>query len=118
MTTIDRLVQQFAENVALQTDAIWRGNSSGGNRYAKRYIKAFAELRKLGDRGRDALLPLFQYPRPDVRVAAAACLLRHREAEARAVLEEAARGKGLVAFEAEQALERWNEGTWNLDPPD
>jgi hypothetical protein len=52
----------------------------------------------------------------DVRVTAAACLLLHRTEEAKAALEEAAKGKGLVPFEAQQALKRWEEGTWALDP--
>jgi hypothetical protein len=46
----------------------------------------------------------------DVRVAAAAFLLRHRTEEAKAVLEEAAKGKGMVPFEAQQSLKRWEEG--------
>jgi hypothetical protein len=32
-----------------------------------------------------------------------------------AVLQEVAKGEGLVAFEAAQALKYWNEGTWTLD---
>ncbi len=47
---------------------------------------------------------------------AAVYLLRHRTDEAVAVLEQVARGQGLIAFEAGQALERWKEGTWALDP--
>jgi hypothetical protein len=47
---------------------------------------------------------------------AAAHLLRYRTAEAKAVLEEVAKGEGLVSFKAEQALKRWEEGTWALDP--
>jgi hypothetical protein len=43
-------------------------------------------------------------------------LLRHRTAEAKAVLEEAAKGEEMVPFEAQQALQRWEEGTWALDP--
>jgi hypothetical protein len=43
-------------------------------------------------------------------------VLRHRTTEARAVLEAIARGEGLAAFEASEALERWDEGTWALDP--
>jgi hypothetical protein len=61
-------------------------------------------------------LVLFKHPRMDVRVAAAAHLLRHRTAEARAVLQEIAKGEGLAAFEAGEALKRWEEGTWALDP--
>ncbi|MCP3137437.1 DUF2019 domain-containing protein [Pyxidicoccus xibeiensis] len=69
-----------------------------------------------GNAGRNALLVLLKHERMDVRVMAAAHLLRYRTAEAKAVLEEAAKGKGLVPFEAGQALKRWEEGTWALDP--
>ncbi len=113
---LEELVEQFAENVAAQTDAIWRGDAKTGNKHAKRYGAAFDKLRAHGDAGRDALAVLLKHPRMDVRVTAAACLLRHRTEEARAVLEEAAKGKGLVPFEAQQALKRWEEGTWALDP--
>jgi hypothetical protein len=47
---------------------------------------------------------------------AAAFLLRHRHEEARRVLEDLAHGEGFVAFEASEALKRWEEGTWQLDP--
>lgn len=112
----DALVARFAEAVAEQTDAIWRGDAKTGNKHAKRYIAAFEKLRAMGDAGRDALCVLLAHERPDVRVAAAAYLLRHRTAEAFAVLHEAARGSGLVAFEASQAMKRWEDGTWALDP--
>ncbi len=46
---------------------------------------------------------------------AAAFLLRHRTAEARAVLEEAAKGQGLAALGAMQTLKNWEQGTWALD---
>lgn len=52
----------------------------------------------------------------DVRVKAAAYLLRHRTLEAQAVLREIASGEGLASFEASEALKRWEEGTWALDP--
>jgi hypothetical protein len=74
------------------------------------------ELRSRGDAGQDALAVLFRHPSMDVRTAAAAFLLRYRTTEAKAVLEEAARGKGLIPFEASEALKRWEEGTWALDP--
>ncbi|NRD49371.1 hypothetical protein [Corallococcus exiguus] len=56
------------------------------------------------------------HARADVRVAAAAYLLRYRTHEAKAVLEHAAGGEGLAAFEASEVLKRWEEGAWNLDP--
>jgi hypothetical protein len=113
---LEELVTQFAQNVAAQTDAIWRGDAKTGNRHAKKYISAFEKLRAHGDAGRDALAALFSHPRMDVRVMAAAVLLRHRTVEAKAVLQEAAKGEVLIPFEAQQALQRWEEGTWALDP--
>lgn len=113
---LEELVEQFAENVAAQTDAIWRGDAKTGNKHARKYTAAFDKLRAQGNAGRDALAVLLKHPRMDVRVTAAACLLRHRTAEAKAVLEEAAKGEGLIPFEAQQALLRWEEGTWALDP--
>ncbi|MCP3141946.1 DUF2019 domain-containing protein [Pyxidicoccus xibeiensis] len=114
--TIEELVEEFARNVAAQTDAIFRGDTSTGDEHAERYISAFKKLRSVGDAGRDALAVLLEHPRMDVRVGAAACLLRHRTAESKAVLEAAARGEGLAAFEAAQVLKNWENGTWALDP--
>ncbi|HYO52740.1 MAG TPA: DUF2019 domain-containing protein [Archangium sp.] len=76
------------------------------------------KLRAHGDAGRDALAVLLTHPSMDVRTAAAAFLLRYRTAEAKAVLEEAAKGQGLIPFGASEALKRWEEGTWELDPAD
>ncbi|MGZ3457319.1 MAG: DUF2019 domain-containing protein [Archangium sp.] len=104
MKELEKLLEEFAENVAAQTDSIWRGDAKTGNEHAKRYIAAFKKLRAHGEADRDALAALFTH------------LLRYRTAEAKAILEEAAKGKGLVAFESSEALKRWEEGTWALDP--
>jgi len=114
--TLEELVEQFALNVAVQTNAIWRGDAKTGNKHARKYGAAVDKLLTYGDAGRDALLVLFKHPRMDVRVMAAAHLLRYRTAAAKAVLEEVAKGEGLVSFKAGQPLKRWNEGTWALDP--
>ena len=112
---LEELVEQFAQNVAAQTDAIWRGDAKTGNKHAKKYLAAFKNLRAEGNAGRDALADLFSHPRMDVRVMAATFLLRHRTAEAKAVLEEAAKGQGMIPLGASEALKRWEEGTWALD---
>ncbi|WIG99238.1 DUF2019 domain-containing protein [Myxococcus sp. SDU36] len=114
--TLEGLVEQFALNVAAQTDAIFRGDAKTGNKHARKYGAAVDALLAHGNAGRDALAVLLKHERMDVRVMAAAHLLRYRTAEAKAVLEEAAKGQGLVPFEAQQALKRWEEGTWALDP--
>ena len=112
----EELVEQFAQHVQAETEAGWRGDAPAANRHADEYLAVFDKLRARGDTGRDALAVLLHHPRMDVRVTAAAFLLRYRTKEARAVLEEAAKGKGVVPFEAQQALQRWEEGTWSLDP--
>ena len=113
--TLEELVDEFARNVFAQTEAIFRGDTSSGDEHAERYIAAFQRLRSAGDAGRDALAALLAHPQMDVRVGAAACLLRYRTAEAKAVLEAAKGGEGLAAFEAAQVLKNWENGTWALD---
>ncbi|WNG29907.1 DUF2019 domain-containing protein [Cystobacter fuscus] len=113
---LKKLVDEFAENVVAQTEAIKRGDAKTGNKHANRYTAALKKLRSEGDSGRDALAVLLEHPRPDVRVKAAAFLLRYRTAEAKAVLEAAASGDGVAAIGALMTLKHWEEGTWNLDP--
>lgn len=116
-TRIDDLVREFASGVSSQTDAMRFGDSTTGNKHAKRYLAAFEALRRIGDEGRDALAALMAArERSDVRGMAAAFLLRHRHDEARRVLEELSRGRGFDALEAGQALQRWDDKTWQLDP--
>jgi hypothetical protein len=112
---LETIVEEFARNVAAQTDAIMRGDRKGGNKDAKRYIAAYKRLRDHGEAGRDALARLLTHSRMDVRVYAAACLLGDRPEQAEPVLEEAAKGKGLIPFEASQVLKHWKAGTWSLD---
>jgi hypothetical protein len=118
MIDLQGLVAEFARHVQAETEAAWRGDSKTANKHVDKCLAVFDKLRAHGDAGRNALAVLFTHPRMDVRVSAAALLLRHRTAEAKAVLEEAAKGTGLVPFEASQALKRWEEGTWALDPAD
>jgi uncharacterized protein YwqG len=115
MTELEALVEEFAFNVAAQSDAIMRARPGTGNKHAKQSSAALEKLRAHGTAGRDALAALLLHSRVDVRVVAAAFLLRHRTAEAKAVLEEAAKGQGLSALEAKVVLEQWQEGTWTLD---
>jgi aminoglycoside phosphotransferase family enzyme len=114
--TLAVLVERFAENVLAQNRAIADGDATRGNYHARLYIDAFARLRQAGDVGRDALLQLLEHEDANVRVTTAAFLLRHRTADATAVLRAAAPGPaGLARLGAQQTLKRWQEGTWELD---
>ena len=118
MKKLEDLVSEFAQHVSAQTESIWKGDAKTGNKHARKYIAAFAKLREHGDDGREALCVLLRHPSMDVRTFAAVYLLRYKTAEAKAVLEEAAKGKGLIPFEASEALKRWEEGAWALDLAD
>ncbi len=111
----DRLTETFAASVAAQTNAIVAGDARTGNRYAKRYILAYRQLREMGDKGLGALCALFVDTRPDVRAMAATFLLKYRTDEALAVLREVATMPGLVGFGASESIKRWEEGAWHLD---
>ena len=113
--TLQELAEEFARNVAVQTEAMWSGDARKGNRHARRYIAAFKQSREHGEPGMDALAALLAHPRMDVRVKAAIYLLSERPKDARPILEEAAKSEGLVPFEAAQALKYWDEGAWSLD---
>jgi len=113
---IDTLVREFGDCVAAQAQCIADGDANAGNEYARRYVAAFERLRDFGSEGRDALRSLMADERADVRVMAAAFLLRHSEQEALSVLRREANQPGLVGFGAQQALDRWKDGTWSLDP--
>jgi hypothetical protein len=113
--TLEDLTEEFSQNVSAQTDAIWNGDARTGNKHARRYVAAFKKLRDHGDTGRDALAALLEHPRMDVRVKAALYLLSERPTQALPVLEEAAKSKGMIPFEASQVLKYWSEGTWSLD---
>lgn len=106
----------FVDSVVKQTQAVWSGDPRKKNREARRCWRSFLQIREFGDAGRDALAELFTHERADVRVTAAAFLLRHKTTEALKLLHEEAQESTLVGLEAEQAIARWRDGTWQLDP--
>jgi hypothetical protein len=110
------LVRKFAESAIGQTDALESGDSVSGEKHAVACSKTFDALRAQGDSGREALTVLFEHESAAVRTTAAVFLLGYCEGRALAVLEVEAKGDGLPAFVAAQALERWEEGDWDLDP--
>jgi hypothetical protein len=113
--SLEKIAEEFARSVAAHTDAIWNGDRTGGRKYTKRYISAFKKLRAHGDAGWDALAMLLAHPRMDVQVKAATYLLSVRPEQAKPVLENAAKGEGMIPFMASQTLKYWEEGTWSLD---
>ena len=115
---IVELVRELEQGVVAQTDCVAQGKIREGNAHARRYLHAFQKLRALGDAGRDAVKPLLHHDRADVRTTAAAFLLRHCHDEAMATLRREAAMEGPDAFAAAECIQRWEDGTWALDPAD
>ena len=116
MRALEELVKEFSDSVIGQTEAMRVGDIKRGNQLAKERVQAWGELCSAGDEGRDALAVLLGDPSADIRAMAAAFLLRYKTKEAQRVLLDVAEGEGLAAFGASEALERWKEGDWHLDP--
>ena len=120
MSDVDKLTalaNKFAASVLQQASCIKRGDATEGNKHAKSYIKAFRDITKFGNAGREALIPLLKHDDTNVRVMAAAFLLRYATNEALSVLEAAKSGGGLAGLGAAQTLKNWSDGSWALDIP-
>jgi hypothetical protein len=114
--TKEELVENFAEATIAQTEAIMViGSAKLSNKAANKIILCVKKLFALGDDGKDELSRLFKHERPDVRCTVAAFLLKYKTDESLKVLKQLSKLKGLVAFEAQEAIKRWEEGNWHLD---
>jgi len=112
---IEKLVEEFAKAIIKQNEAIMKGNYKLGNKYAKKYIKCYQQLFKVGEEGKEALAKLFNHDDIGVREMAAVVLLKYKTEEALKILRELANKPGLIGFGASEAIKRWEEGTWNLE---
>lgn len=104
------LVQEYAEAVIKQEECIFQGNVRKGNQFARRYIQIANELLSGGEEVISVFAELLQHPDPNVRVNAAASLLKARTAEAVATLEPLAEIEGLAGLGAKMTLERYRRG--------
>lgn len=117
MKSIDIIISYFEKNIIAQSECIKNGDHQNSNKHGKKYIKAFEEIRKRGDEAREKLSWLLTHEREDVQVMTAAYLLRFKTAASMAVLQRISKEDiGLVSFEAGEAIKRWNEDNWSLDP--
>ena len=117
METKETLIRIFKDGLQLQSKLRRAGDPIAGNEQATRSHKAFKRLvQNYGDEGRRALMVLFDDTDPEVRLIAAAYLLRFCSEDASNTLNELMQSEnGFLSFRASQALKRWEEGTSQLD---
>jgi len=111
------LVKLFADNAILSRKYLWE-DSKKQNEHEDAVGCAFDELvSKYGNAGREALATLLSNENDSVASKAAAHLLRYCNHQATSTLKRIAEtGDGFNAFAASEALKRWEEGDWDLDP--
>jgi hypothetical protein len=113
--TLQELLDTFVESVDGQQMAILQGDWRKGNSLAKRYDAAFRQIIKYGEEGRDALLALTDHPKLAVAEMAAVYSLKHDPERCLEVLRKISNEPGLIGFGAKQAIQRWEEGSWQLE---
>lgn len=112
---IQKIVAMFADATRKHYEATMRGDWRQTNKHAKRIATAFRSITETGEEARNALLQLAQSDDDVVASMAAAFSLKYATEEAKLTLRRIAKRNDLLGFEAEQALQRWEEGTWQLE---
>ncbi len=92
-----------------------RGDWAANNHWVRKQVKVFRKVVELGTPVRDELLKLLDHENPVVAKSAATFSLKYATERSTEVLKRIAKEPGIVGFEAQQALLRWQEGSWQLE---
>jgi hypothetical protein len=112
---IQKLIATFAEEARKHYDATMRGDWRQTNQHAKRIAVTFHAVTDVGNNARDALLRLTEDQDDAVASMAALYSLKYATSKALAALSRISKRSDLLGFEAQQAIQRWHEGTWQLE---
>jgi Domain of unknown function (DUF2019) len=108
----DKIVAEF-ESFCIKNDTAAQAlNPKLANKYAKKIINCYLQLKELGKT--NELSKLLKSENENVRVWAATHTLPTNEVEAKQVLHELAAKPGLNAFSAEMTLRQWEKGNLKL----
>lgn len=111
----DDLIKDFADAARRHYVSTMQGDFRTTNSEAQRTAAIFDQIRKLGDNAREALLRLALNSEPEVAVRAAVFSLKYNPGLALKVLGRLSMIKGMVGFQAQEAIKRWKEGEWQLE---
>jgi hypothetical protein len=110
-----RLLQRFSHTALSHAAALDRLDAAAADRSAAILTRLFQAIIAHGIDGRERLLGLLDSDRPVVAGMAAVYSLRYNPGRCRPVLASLARQPGLLGFRAAAALDRWDNGEWDLD---
>jgi|GEM_PF-452865 len=112
---IHEIVNEFADAAIKQGNHTEAGKWNKANKEIGRMNHLFDELLFSGIEGLHALLALTESHNKSVALMAAVYLLRYYPEPCLSVLDRLANESGLIGFGAQQAIQRWKEGHWDLD---
>lgn len=110
-----RLVHRFAAAAVAHAAAMDEMDQEKAGRHASMIQALYREIVLTGQVGREALLTLLDSDRKEVAGMAAVYSLRYRPERALVVLSRLSSGEDLFGFRARMALERWEQGNWDLE---
>jgi hypothetical protein len=106
----EELVDLFAKSAMARTAAMEALKPKLGNKHFDMMTDIYVELKSRGLVAQRSLLPLLNHSDPEVRCNAATLILEFAPSQAEPVLKALAQLDGFVGFEAELALEGWEQG--------
>ena len=111
----EKLAAELVDAAIRGDEAVMAGDSKQARKQSKILVKKWESICEIGYEAKEVLAQQLHHPNPSARSAVAAFLLKFRHEEAMAVLKELAKGDGLVPFQCQEAIKRWEEGTWSLE---
>lgn len=112
---INKVINRFIDASRKQHVLIMAGDSTKANIQSKRIRKAFLEIREIGDEAREALLKQVDNEDDNVAALAATYSLKYNTEKSLAALKRISMHAGIIGFEAQHAMLRWEEGEWQLE---
>jgi hypothetical protein len=108
-----KLLSRFSK-AAIRHHEYSLSNSAAANRAAREMATIYSELSKLGSQAREKLLELVEDDDPRISINAACYSLKFNPEKSLAALRKLKTQPGIIGFEAEQAIMRWEEGNWDV----
>ena len=112
---VEQLVESFREEATAHSRATLDGDYRAANRAATKAHKLFLRLTSFDIEGRLALLTLAETAADEVAVLAATYSLKFNPDRSLRVLTRLMSNRGVIGFQAEQAMRRWKSGEWHLE---
>jgi hypothetical protein len=111
----EKLVAEFVAASEKSAQALVIGDSKVNNKWVKKQVKVFKQIVSIGDIARDELVRLLDAENLDIALSAAVFSLKYSTEKSLTTLKKIAQEPGLLGFRAQQAIQRWEEGSWQIE---